>query len=109
MLITQYRAAQKAGVNRQSIFKQAQKVPRPEYFIQVDGGLMVDDSHPAWALYCRKIKIRKGLIQEEDRRFAMLTRAVVEAIQSKYKPSKKELQEILKDIDYRYGVLYGHI
>jgi IS30 family transposase len=104
VLITQYAAAKQAGVSKQSINKQLNKVPKPIYFIELKEGWKIDDDHQLWKSYCQSVAIRKGKIGQQEKRFNDLLKAVVEVIQERFSPSSDDMSEILKDISDRSGL-----
>ncbi len=104
MLITQYAAAKEAGVTRQAINKLKNKTPRPLFFIELKEGFKIDNDSQLWKSYIEQLKIKRGNIGAEQKRFNALLSAVVSVIKEKFDPEPEEMEEILTIISNRSGL-----
>ena len=103
-MVTMYRAAQIAGVNKSSIIKQSKKLPPPPYFyFMADGYYMIDEKSEAFRAYCKKIKKRRGAPKGAQERFKILLKAVVDTLTAELDIDQERLQSILIEIDRRYN------
>jgi len=108
MLISQYNAAQIAGVTRQAINLQCRSLPMPGYFIETKKGYLVDEDHPEFLEYCRKIeekKKRKRFKNGDEARFNRLLQAVVDTIREAFELDDDKLNAILDKIDKKYQAM----
>ena len=104
MRILQVDAAKIAGVSRAMINTMSKKIPRPGFFVEVEGhrALLVDTEHPDWGLYLEKRKMAYNgkVIQgyTEEKVGELITALGEKIIEICDKPEATKLSDALDEI-----------
>ena len=101
-MVTMYRAAQIAGVNKSSILKLSKKRPVPVFFQrQPDGTYLVDEGNRYFKKYVEHVAKKKG--QKIPNRFEKLIDAVVDSIDEILDLPDEKRQLLLDTIDRKFN------
>ena len=103
MLITIYRAAKILDLSHEAIRKKQNNIPRPGYFVDVAGGVRIDDDHPEWKSYVENVKLRNKIngatFEAKEKK---LFTAVYSVLNSRLDLTEDELMDILDEIESKY-------
>lgn len=103
MLITMYAAAKSLDLSSEAIRKKQNIVPRPGYFVDIAGGVRIDDDHPEWKSYVDNVKLRNRIngatFEAKEKK---LFTAVYNVIRNSFDIDQDKLMEILNKIESEY-------